>query len=132
MATLGLNHYNLRAPRELLDRIKDFYCEAVGLVPGPRPPFRLPGYWLYAGDRAVLHLVEAPESETREAHVCGTFDHVAFTCTEPEATAAHLEKLGIAFQQAVVPATRCLQFFLNDPAGNGVELNFDDGAGVAR
>ena len=131
MATLGLNHYNLRASRELLAEIKDFYCEVIGLVPGPRPPFRFPGHWLYAGDTAVLHLVEVPESETRSAHVSGTFDHVAFTCTEPGKTAAHLEKLGIPFQKAVVPATRSVQYFLKDPAGNGVDLNFNDGLDAA-
>ena len=51
MTTLGLNHYNLRANRELLDALRDFYCTVVGLTVGERPPFSSFGYWLYAGDQ---------------------------------------------------------------------------------
>lgn len=124
MATIGLNHYNLRASRQLLDTLKAFYCEVVGLEQGKRPPFAFFGYWLYAGDVAVLHLSEARPGETRATHVATTFDHVAFSCTDPEAMASHLGAKNIAFERAVVPATQCVQFFFTDPAGNGVELNF--------
>jgi catechol-2,3-dioxygenase len=127
MATVGLNHYNLRAPRALLEAIKAFYCDVVGLAPGARPPFPVFGYWLYAGDAAILHLVEAQPGEARAAHIAGTFDHAAFTCTGLEATVARLEAMDVPFERAVVPATRCVQLFLQDPAGNGVELNFADG-----
>jgi catechol-2,3-dioxygenase len=128
MPTIGLNHYNLRAPRPLLDEIRAFYCDVVGLVAGARPPFPVFGYWLYAGDAPVLHLVEAPPGEARAAHAAGTFDHAAFTCTGLEATAARLAAMRIPFERADVPATRCVQLFLQDPAGNGVELNFADAA----
>ena len=37
MSTIGFNHYNLRAPRELMDELKDFYCDIVGLAQGQRP-----------------------------------------------------------------------------------------------
>ena len=40
MATLAFAHYNLRAPRKLLDELRDFYCDVVGLRVGERPPFR--------------------------------------------------------------------------------------------
>ena len=32
MSTLGFNHFNLRAPRALLDELKTFYIEVVGLI----------------------------------------------------------------------------------------------------
>jgi len=127
MATIGLNHYNLRAPRELLDALRAFYCDVVGLKQGERPPFAFFGYWLYAGNAAVLHLSETRPGETRPAHVAATFDHAAFTCTGLAATQSRLEAMSIPFERAVVPATRCVQLFLQDPAGNGVELNFPDG-----
>jgi catechol 2,3-dioxygenase-like lactoylglutathione lyase family enzyme len=128
MATTGLNHYNLRAPRDLLDALRAFYCDVVGLRQGERPPFAFFGYWLYAGDDAIVHLSEARPGETRATHVPATIDHVAFTCTDAKATAARLEKMRIPFDRAVVPARRCVQFFLEDPAGNGVELNFAEDA----
>jgi catechol-2,3-dioxygenase len=127
MATIGLNHYNLRAPRDLMEILKVFYCDVVGLKQGERPPFAFPGYWLYAGDAAVLHLTEARPGEARAAHAASTFDHAAFTCTGLAATQSRLEAMDIPFERAVVPATRCVQLFLQDPAGNGVELNFPDG-----
>jgi catechol 2,3-dioxygenase-like lactoylglutathione lyase family enzyme len=46
---LSFSHYNLRAPRELLDELRLFYTEVVGLEQGLRPPFPRFGYWLYAG-----------------------------------------------------------------------------------
>jgi hypothetical protein len=36
MSITGLNHYNLRAPRQLLDELRHFYVAVVGLMSGPR------------------------------------------------------------------------------------------------
>ncbi|MBL8524306.1 MAG: VOC family protein [Betaproteobacteria bacterium] len=124
MAVTGLDHYNLRASRETLDVLKDFYCDVVGLKNGPRPPFATFGYWLYAGERAVLHLSEARTGEIRTSHLVNTFDHVAFNCVDLAATQSALAQHGIAVSQAEVPGTGQVQLFLRDPAGNGVELNF--------
>lgn len=124
MATSGLNHINLRGPRELLDQLKDFYCEIVGLRVGERPPFPDFGYWLYAGERAVVHLYQAAPGEERRRDVAATLDHVAFDCQDSVAVEAVLHRRGIAFQRAVVPATRQLQLFVVDPGGTKVELNF--------
>ena len=60
MKTLGLDHYNLCAPRDLIERLRLFYTETIGLTVGYRPPFGSFGYWLYAGGNAVLHLSESP------------------------------------------------------------------------
>ncbi len=120
----GFSHYNLRAPRPLLDELCKFYCDVVGLKIGERPPFRSFGYWLYVGEQDVLHLSEAHPNEMRQTHVTGTFDHVAFNCIDYAAVEKHLRSLGIAFHTASVPLTERYQIFFSDPAGNGVELNF--------
>ncbi|OYU41562.1 MAG: diguanylate cyclase, partial [Burkholderiales bacterium PBB4] len=60
MPVHGFNHFNLRAPQPLLDRIRDFYVDVLGMKAGWRPPFPFPGYWLYLEEHAILHLVEAP------------------------------------------------------------------------
>ncbi|AOJ72405.1 MULTISPECIES: VOC family protein [Burkholderia] len=124
MSVTGLDHYNLRAPRPLLDTLRDFYVDVVGLRPGDRPPFRSHGYWLYAGAQAVLHLSEASPGESRAPNVTNTFDHVAFACSDLPETIARLQRFGIRFSSADVPLTRQHQLFFDDPAGNGVELNF--------
>lgn len=124
MATIALNHYNLRAPRELLDQLKEFYCEVVGLTQGQRPPLEGSGYWLYAGQKDVLHLSQVRADEVRVTHVATTFDHVAFTCTQRQKMEACLNQHNIEFKTAHMPQTGKVQLFFKDPAGNGVELNF--------
>jgi catechol-2,3-dioxygenase len=125
MPVRGFSHYNLRAPRPTLDRLRAFYCDVVGLTAGERPPFAFFGYWLYAGERPVLHLSEAAESEARALHDrAGTFDHAAFECDGRPEFERRLGELGIPFRVARVPQTRQVQLFLKDPCGNGVELNF--------
>ncbi|HVY22366.1 MAG TPA: VOC family protein [Steroidobacteraceae bacterium] len=121
---LGFSHYNLRAPRPLLDELCTFYCNVVGLKIGERPPFNFFGYWLYAGEQAVLHLTEARAGEARTVNAATTFDHVAFDCADREAVEQHLKSHGITFRTSTVPLTRRYQIFFKDPAGNGVELNF--------
>jgi catechol 2,3-dioxygenase-like lactoylglutathione lyase family enzyme len=123
MPALGLNHYNIRAGQPLIARVRDFYVDVVGLHEGWRPPFDFPGHWLYAGDAAVVHLVELSTSQS-SAPPPSTLDHVAFTCTDIGAFEARLASLGIEFRKAAVPGSRLQQLFLKDPAGNGVELNF--------
>jgi catechol 2,3-dioxygenase-like lactoylglutathione lyase family enzyme len=124
MPVEGFDHYNLCAPRGLLDELCAFYRDVVGLVVGERPPFRRFGYWLYAGDRPVLHLGQAYDGETCAAGVEGTFNHASFSCTGRREFESRLEARGIAYRTARVPLTGQVQLFFHDPAGNGVELSF--------
>ena len=124
MPALGLSHYNLRAERALMDELRAFYVDVVGLRVGPRPPFGSFGYWLYAGDRAVLHLSLAEPSEAHRIDARTTFDHTAYDCTGRAEFEATLARRDIAFRSASVPGTTQVQLFFRDPAGNGIELNF--------
>lgn len=124
MPVTGLAHYNLRASRQTMDTLHDFYVRAVGLQPGYRPPFSNFGYWLYAGNQAVLHLSEARAGENRPTGVVNTFDHVAFSCTDFPGFEIRLRELDISYTSGHVPLTGERQIFFSDPAGNGVELNF--------
>jgi catechol 2,3-dioxygenase-like lactoylglutathione lyase family enzyme len=118
------DHYNLRAPRALLEELCAFYRDVVGLAVGERPPFRRFGYWLYAGRQPVLHLGEANGDETCAAHVEGTFNHASFSCTGRSEFESRLAARGIEYRTAQVPLTGQVQLFFRDPAGNGVELSF--------
>ena len=124
MSVQGLNHYNLRANRQTLDALRDFYVDVVGLQAGHRPPFSSYGHWLYAGGHPVLHLSEASPGETRPPNVTNTFDHVAFSCVDFEATLARLQQFDVRLAVDDVPLTSQRQIFFLDPAGNGIELNF--------
>ncbi|BCT67807.1 VOC family protein [Nitrosospira sp. NRS527] len=124
MSTIGFNHYNLRGPRELIDELKDFYCEIVGLAQGQRPSFESFGYWLYAGEQCVLHLSQARPDEVRLMHIATTFDHVAFTCTDRPEMEARLKRHNVEFRRGQVPSLGIAQLFFKDPSGNGIELSF--------
>lgn len=124
MPVRALDHFNLRAPRSMLERLRDFYRDVVGLVDGERPPFNHYGFWMYAGERAVLHLSADDTAFAGDAAPRSTFDHVAFACSGHAETERRLREAGIAYRTAIVPATGQAQIFLRDPAGNGVELNF--------
>lgn len=128
MPVSNIDHINLRASRELLNELRDFYANVVGLTDGRRPPFPEFGYWLYAGERAIVHLSSAAEGEVRVADVPSTFAHVAFACSDRTAYERRLSEYGVAYKVAVVPEAGVTQFFLQDPAGNTVELSFDSEA----
>lgn len=124
MPVHALDHYNLRAPRALLDELCAFYRDVVGLTVGERPPFRRFGYWLYAGPRPVLHLGEADASDVCATDVETTFNHASFACTNLREFERRLTERGIEYRTARVPLTKQVQLFFRDPAGNGVELGF--------
>lgn len=126
MKVLGLDHYNLCGPRDLLESMRDFYVDVLGLEVGYRPPFESFGYWLYAADQPVLHLSESARGDC----VSGgrsSFDHAAFRCEDLDACTRRLGEHGIKYRTARIPRLEWVQLFFNDPAGNGVELNFPDG-----
>lgn len=124
MPAIGLSHYNLRADREMLDALRDFYVTVIGLALGDRPPFHNAGYWLYVDTVDVLHLTEAQPDEKRIAHSVNTFHHVAFSCSNRAEFENRLRALAIDYTSDRVPLTNLHQLFCSDPAGNGVELNF--------
>lgn len=109
----------------MLDELRDFYRDVVGLSVGDRPPFRRFGYWLYSGGKAVLHLSLADDGEERSGTAVNTFAHAAFNCTGRAELERRLKAHGIPYRTAQVPLLNLAQLFFHDPAGNGVELQFD-------
>jgi catechol 2,3-dioxygenase-like lactoylglutathione lyase family enzyme len=121
----GLDHVNLRVPADLLEPVRSFYIDLVGLQEGFRPPMGSGshGYWLYAGESAVLHL-STGGAENSIHRGTGYFSHVAFACTDLEATSARLEAAAVPHRTVVLDEGAQVQIFVVDPAGVTVELNF--------
>lgn len=127
MSVRGIGHANLRAPAAMIEQLRHFYIEVVGLSEGPRPRFRSGsrGHWLYAGETDVLHLSIAGD-DAHLADSSGAFNHLAFACDDLAATRARLDAAGIPYEVDVVDERQQVQLFLRDPAGLGVELTFAD------
>ena len=99
MPALSLDHWNIYCKD--LDATVRFYERYVGLKNGDRPPFMFPGAWMYAGDKAILHIV----SETdRKDHGSGAIDHVAINCSDIRGTIDTIKKDGVPYEVRKVPA----------------------------
>ena len=120
MKVNGIDHINIGAPIETLERCVQFYVDVIGLSQGYRPPFTSRGFWLYAGDAPIIHLTEKETSGS----ATGAFNHIAFACEDFESMQARLRNQEIPFTVERVPLTRQVQIFLKDPAGVELELNF--------
>ena len=121
---LSINHIQLVAEKDLVLKLRDFYCNVVGLTEGFRPAFERFGFWLYIGDKDVLHIITPKEGDGRSPQK-SSFDHVAFKTADYQSVLKKLRALNISFDEKPIPEMTAHQIFLRDPAGNRVELNFD-------
>ena len=119
MPALSLDHWNIYC-KDLGATVR-FYERYVGLRDGDRPPFSFPGAWLYAGEKAILHLVSETGSK---GHGSGAIDHVAINCEDIRGTIDRIKADNIPFEVKKVPARPLQQVFLHDPDGVMIELNF--------
>lgn len=116
-----------------IDSSKAFYCDALGMSVGPRPPLAFAGYWLYVGDVPCIHIGEweSYTSHSNELGIpvtspaagTGPVDHIAFNGRNYKEIRERLEKLGVAFSENVVPENGLRQLFLADPNGVKLEIN---------
>ena len=52
-----------------IDATRDFWCDALGLEVGERPPLEFPGYWLYAGGVPCVHVAERSAYEAHSERI---------------------------------------------------------------
>lgn len=125
-----LQHYTIE-PSDL-EATKNFYVDVLGLTVGDRPPLGFPGYWLYSGGVATVHLlgprqprpgitVRPPDMKMDNT---GRLDHIAFAATGLAEVRARIRKSNVTFREQVLPRLGATQLFLHDPDGVGVEINF--------
>jgi len=116
----GMNHFNVLSDK--LDATVEFYCDLLGLTPGPRPPLSFPGAWLYAGGQPILHVSAGRALPDDPA---GVIDHIAFTASGLASAVAKLKARGVPFEVRRQVTTRIWQVFCHDPCSATVELDFD-------
>jgi catechol 2,3-dioxygenase-like lactoylglutathione lyase family enzyme len=119
---MHIDHINIRAPAGLLDEVRQFYCAIFGLEEGFRPAFASQGYWLYAGERPIVHLSLGGEAAAAPGSV--HLDHVAFQTADLPAFTKTLDASGVPFRCNYIPEIDLTQLFFSDPAGTGLEVNF--------
>jgi catechol 2,3-dioxygenase-like lactoylglutathione lyase family enzyme len=122
MAVSGMNHFTILT--DDLDATLAFYKDHLDFSPGPRPPFKFPGAWLYAagGSDAILHVIAGRE---KKELVKGVLDHMAFTAQDLAGSVAKLNARGLDYELRKLPDYGTWQLFFVDPNGAKVELDFD-------
>ena len=115
----SLDHVNIRTAN--LDHMVAFYTRCLGLRPGPRPPFKFGGAWLYCQDQAVIHLVEVGTQPTlKEVQI----EHFAFLATDLASFLDRLRSFETAYDVQLIPGSERRQINVRDPDGNHIEIQF--------
>jgi catechol 2,3-dioxygenase-like lactoylglutathione lyase family enzyme len=117
-----LDHFNIRAAKEQLNAVKDFYTDILGFNVGFRPKLGGIGHWLYAGSKAIIHLSEDESRTSRKGE--DFLDHIAMRCVGLNEFANKLKENSIQYRHAYIPEIDLTQLFFKDPAGITIELNF--------
>ncbi len=121
MKIVRLDHVNLRTSR--LDEMIRWYETYVGLRNGPRPDFGFRGAWLYAGDHAVVHLVEVTEEC---ASVEPKIEHFALKAKGLAKFLKNLEANEIPARVVKVPGLPIIQVNVEDCDGNHIHIDFHE------
>lgn len=136
MAIDKLDHCAIRTND--LEATKDFFVDVVGLTVGDRPPVKFPGYWLYSGDVAVVHLFGGSDDLDDEDELTkylgkkdpaslngsGAVDHVAFRASGLADMRGRLDDTGHEYFERTLPQFNLHQVFVKDPNGVTLELNY--------
>ena len=121
-----IDHFSIRTLK--LEETRTFYENAMGMEAGGRPPLPFPGYWLYLGDHAVIHLVGIDENNPEglneylgEVNVTelsggGAVDHLAFRASGSKDLIDRLKILKVPYRERLV----------EDPNNITLELNYWD------
>jgi len=116
---MRLDHVNISTTD--LEATKDFFVRILGLEVGDRPPFAFPGYWLYGGDRPLVHLVVAGNDLNTET---SPIDHFAFRGDDLDALIERLEAEDITHSVSITPVLGTRQVFFRGPEGVKIEVDF--------
>lgn len=85
-----LDHANIVTPD--LDTTARFFTDVLGFTAGPRPGFRVPGYWLYSVGRPVIHLTQATVA-LPTGKMSPRIDHIALRVADIDEWTALLDRL---------------------------------------
>ena len=116
-----IDHVNVETDN--VDRSAKFYRDVIGLKEGPRPDFDRPGFWMYAGDKPVVHIIKtAQNNKMLTGSKDASISHFALQIKNLKNARDHLDSLGIKYNILQVPGTEIGQLFLEDPEGVLIEL----------
>jgi catechol 2,3-dioxygenase-like lactoylglutathione lyase family enzyme len=118
------HHVSVNCNDTPLAEMVSFYAGLFGLDAKHRPEIPgIPGHWFEVFDQE-LHIVGAPPRGTA---IDSTGNHFCVAVANLDEAVAELEDRKIPYERAVQGAGT-VQVWINDPAGNTIELQQDRGA----
>jgi lactoylglutathione lyase len=127
MRANGFTHVSVHAHD--LEESARFYKEVFGMEEVPAPGFPFPVRWLRVGD-LQLHLFPS-EDEAPRGHHFG-LDVDDFEAVYRKAKEKNVQIKEGYFSNIYELPDGAVQLYLRDPAGNMVEVNYPDAAGLDR
>jgi catechol 2,3-dioxygenase-like lactoylglutathione lyase family enzyme len=127
-----LHHHAIPVPAEKAAAVQDFYASVLGLDrDAGRPEIReIPGAWMYVGEDAAptaqIHImgVNGVPSFAKSEQENPTRPHVALAVDDIQEAKAELERLNVPhWVIGGLVGADSIQIFLDDPAGNMIELH---------
>jgi catechol 2,3-dioxygenase-like lactoylglutathione lyase family enzyme len=124
---MHLDHITIRT--EQLEQTRDFLLKVFdGLREGTRPsPIAetIPGYWLYAGDAPLIHLIgSGPPYDRGPSRAREAYDHAGIFMKNYEAFLAKLHALHIPHSLMNLPELNERRIFIQTPTGILLETVF--------
>ena len=113
-----IDHVNIVTER--LEETRAFFVDVLGLTVGPRPPFAVEGYWLYAGAKSIVHMQRARGAVLPSE--ASALNHFAFAVEAFDPMIARLNHHDVPYRVVTVPGTTTRQVFFHDPNGVRVEI----------
>lgn len=114
-----LEHVNIITAN--LPDMKAWYETILGLKEGYRPPFDVPGHWLYVGAMPIVHLVDLNRDA---AGVDPKVEHFALSASGLADFIKRLDAHGVAWSPIRVPELNEVQINIHDPDGNHIHVDF--------
>lgn len=123
MQIARLDHVNIRTNQ--LAKMIDWYHKILGLEQGNRPDFSFNGAWMYAGDSAVVHLIEVDDDVVGHGSEGKLrLEHFALSATGCEAFETKLQDAGVEFRRSEIKSFKLIQINVWDPDGNHIHIDF--------
>lgn len=122
MGIQRLDHVNLRTGQ--LSAMLQWYGDVLGLHSGPRPDFPFAGAWLYAGEVAVIHLIDIGCLSAISSDASLRLEHFSLAATDIEAFEARLVASRTHYQRIALAGGGLVQLHMRDPDGNHLHLDF--------
>ena len=119
-----LDHVTIRTRDLAVTR--EFFLNVFELEEKARPAAiqRIPGHWLFAGNRPMVHLIGSYGDGVDRA--AEAIDHVGIRLTGYESFRKKLEKLGIQHSLMDLPEISERRIFFHAPGGPLLEAVFSD------